>query len=115
MEACASRPDRTGGNSDVGTELELVVQKTLRGVRSGGYEDEVGGLAANLEAEAGAGELDEGRSAPAMAGAARDDNLWPYSPPIAKAAFLKPGITATQVAWVATLSGMPRSGVAMSS
>jgi hypothetical protein len=40
-----------------------------------GYEDEVSTFDADLEAEAGAGELNEGRSAPAMAGAAGDDAL----------------------------------------
>ena len=40
-----------------------------------GYEDEVGGFAACLEAKAGTGELDEGGPAPAMAGAAGDDAL----------------------------------------
>ena len=39
------------------------------------YENEVGRLTASLEAEAGTCELDEGRSAPAMAGAAGDDAL----------------------------------------
>ena len=40
-----------------------------------GDENEIGGLAAGLEAEAGPGHLDEGGSAPAMAGAAGDDSL----------------------------------------
>src|ERR1700733_2193300 len=40
-----------------------------------GEQDEIGGLTAGLEAEAGSGELDEGRCAPSMAGAAGDDAL----------------------------------------
>ena len=67
--------DGAGGYGDVAAELDLVMQETLCAVVGDGYEDEVGGLAADLEAEAGTGELDEGRSAPAMAGAAGDDAL----------------------------------------
>jgi hypothetical protein len=42
---------------------------------SGGDEDQVGGLAANLEAEARSGQLNEGGRAPAMASATGDDAL----------------------------------------
>jgi hypothetical protein len=51
------------------------MQEALCAIVGNGYENEVRGLAAGLEAEAGAGELDEGRSTPAMAGAAGDDAL----------------------------------------
>jgi hypothetical protein len=42
---------------------------------SGGDEDQVGGLASNLEAEARSGQLNEGGRAPAMASATGDDAL----------------------------------------
>ena len=67
--------DGTGCYGEVAAELNFVLEETLEGVVGGGEEDEVGGLSASLEAKAGSGELDEGRRAPAMAGAAGDDSL----------------------------------------
>jgi len=65
----------TSGYADVRAKLDLVMQKPLRGIMRGGYKNERGGLAASLEAETCASELDECGSAPAMAGAAGDDTL----------------------------------------
>jgi hypothetical protein len=67
--------NRAGGYGDVATELNLLMKETLCTVVSDSNENEVSGLAADLEAEACTGELDEGRSAPAVAGAAGDDAL----------------------------------------
>ena len=67
--------DGTGGDGCVAAELDLIVEKALEAVVSGSDEDEVSGLAASLEAEAGPGQLDEGGCAPAMAGATGDDAL----------------------------------------
>ena len=70
VTADGARSDR-----DITAELDLVMQKTLSTIVCNGYEDEVCGLTADLKAEAGAGELNEGRSAPAMPGTAGDDAL----------------------------------------
>ena len=70
--------DSTGrslGYGDVATKLDLIGEQAVEGVVRHGDEDEVGILAADLETEAGAGKLNEGRRAPAMAGAAGDDSL----------------------------------------
>ncbi len=67
--------DGTGGYGGVRTELELVVEEALKGVVGGADENEVSGLSTDLKAEAGSGELDEGRCAPAVAGAAGDHAL----------------------------------------
>jgi len=67
--------DGAGSYGDIRTQLDLVMQETLCTRVRDRYEDEVGSLAASLEAEAGARQLDEGGSAPAVAGAATDDAL----------------------------------------
>ncbi len=67
--------DGTGGYGCIAAELDLVMQKALEAIVRHGDEDEIGGLAAGLEAEAGTGHLDEGRCAPAMAGATGNDSL----------------------------------------
>jgi len=67
--------DGASGYGYVCAELDLVMQETLCTCVGDRYKDQVGGLAASLETEAGARQLDEGRSAPAMAGAAGDDAL----------------------------------------
>jgi len=67
--------DGAGSYGDVCAQLELVMQETLGTLVGNRYEDKIGSLAANLEAEAGTGQLNEGRSAPATAGAAADDAL----------------------------------------
>ena len=67
--------DWAGGHGYVTAELNLLMQETLCAFVCHCNEDEVGSLATDLEAKAGTGELDEGRSAPAMAGAAGDDAL----------------------------------------
>jgi hypothetical protein len=67
--------DRTGGYADVSAELDLVMQKALCAIRGDRYENKRCGLATSLEAEACAGKLDEGRSAPAVTGAACDNAL----------------------------------------
>ena len=51
------------------------MKEALEGVAGGADEDEVCCLAAGLEAEAGASELDEGGCAPSVAGTAGDDAL----------------------------------------
>jgi hypothetical protein len=64
-----------GGYGCVATELELVVEEVLEAIMIHRDQDEVCRLTADLEAEAGPGQLDEGGCAPAVAGAAGDDAL----------------------------------------
>jgi len=67
--------DGAGSYADVAAELDLVVEEAVEGVVGGADEDEICGLATSLEAEAGTGELDEGRCAPAVASTAANDTL----------------------------------------
>src|SRR6185437_13781541 len=67
--------DRSGGSCDVTTELDLLLQHVLHALVVGADEDEIGRLPAGLETEAGAGDLDEDRSAPPMVTAAGGDTL----------------------------------------
>src|SRR6185437_830240 len=67
--------DRTSRGCRVSADLELVPEHVLQALLVHGDENEVGGLTADLPAEAAARELDEDRSAPAARGAAGGDAL----------------------------------------
>ncbi len=67
--------DGTGGRGDVTAQLQLVVEDIVGGFAVDADEDEIGGLTADLQTEAGAGHLDKDGRGPAVAGAAGSDTL----------------------------------------
>src|SRR5208337_2018614 len=66
----AGATHRSGCGRGVATDFELVLQQVLDAAIVNGYQDEVSGLAADLEPERAASHADEYRRAPSMAGAA---------------------------------------------
>jgi len=62
--------DGAGGDGGFGAQLELVAEQVLQRVIIHEEQDEVGGRAADLVADAAAVDGDEDRSGPAVAGAA---------------------------------------------
>ena len=75
MDACVLRPTGPAAAASVGTDLELAVEQILHPAIVDGDEHQVRILPADLQAEGAARHTNEGRSAPAVTGAAGDDSL----------------------------------------
>ena len=67
-------PDRAGRDRDISAQLDVVLQQAASAVRRHEQHDVVSRLDADLEAEAGAADVQKGRRAPAAGRAADDES-----------------------------------------